>query len=198
MEFQTKHEPLLKLLQQADEFTYLLRAGADFPASHYHDAQAHLKRAALPGAYLDVAAFFEVKMSLRTIRQALSFFAEAAPSLYPTLRLLGIGMQVDRNLLAALDKVVDDDGAVRDDASPAAAPDSAGADCAPGPAAQADCRHPAPRQKRGLDSLRLRADDTRRAAGAARHCRAQAQGEGPDSRRIGLGPDRVHRAGRGF
>ena len=40
------------------------------------------------------------------------------PSLYPTLRLLGIGVQVDRNLLAALDKVVDDEGAVRDDASP--------------------------------------------------------------------------------
>ncbi|MDQ2794250.1 MAG: endonuclease MutS2, partial [Bacteroidota bacterium] len=118
MEFQTKHEPLLKLLQQADEFTYLLRSGADFPAAHYHDAQAHLKRAALPGAYLDVAAFFEVKMSLRTIRQALSFFSDADPGLYPTLRLLGIGIQVDRNLLAALDKVVDDEGGVRDDASP--------------------------------------------------------------------------------
>ena len=118
MEFQTKHEQLLKLLQQANEFAFLLRSGADFPASHYHDAQAHLKRAALPGAYLDVAAFFEVKMSLRTIRQALSFFSDADPSLYPTLRLLGIGIQVDRNLLAALDKVVDDDGGVRDDASP--------------------------------------------------------------------------------
>ncbi|MET4076245.1 hypothetical protein [Hymenobacter sp. UYCo722] len=47
MEFQTKHEPLLKLLQQTDEFAYLLRSGADFPASHYHDAQAHLKRAGL-------------------------------------------------------------------------------------------------------------------------------------------------------
>lgn len=118
MEFQPKHEPLLKLLQQADEFTYLLRSGADFPASHYHDTQAHLKRAALPGAYLDVAAFFEVKMSLRTIREALSFFTQAPADLYPTLRLLGIGVQVDRNLLAAMDKVVDDEGAVRDDASP--------------------------------------------------------------------------------
>jgi DNA mismatch repair protein MutS2 len=118
MEFHSKHEPLLKLLQQTDEFTYLLRAGADFPASHYHDAQAHLKRAALPGAYLDVDAFFEVKMSLRTIRQALSFFSDADPGLYPTLRLLGIGIQVDRNLLAAMDKVVDDEGGVRDDASP--------------------------------------------------------------------------------
>ena len=118
MEFQPKHEPLLKLLQQTNEFAYLLRSGADFPASHYYDAKVHFKRAALPGAYLDVAAFFEVKMSLRTIRQALTFFTQADESLYPTLRLLGIGVQVDRNLLAALDKVVDDEGQVRDDASP--------------------------------------------------------------------------------
>lgn len=118
MEFQTKHEPLLKLLLQTDEFAYLLRSGADFPASHYHDARAHFKRAALPGAYLDVEAFYEVKMSMRTIRQALTFFSQADEGEFPALRLLGVGIQVDRNLLAALDKVVDDDGAVRDDASP--------------------------------------------------------------------------------
>ena len=118
MEFQTRHEPLLKLLRQTDEFAYLLRSGADFPAAHYHDAQAHFQRAALPGAYLDVAAVYEVKMSMRTIRQALGFFAQAEEGRFPTLRLLGIGVQVDRNLLAAFDKVVDDDGAVRDDASP--------------------------------------------------------------------------------
>ena len=118
LEFQTKAEPLLKLLQQTDEFAFLLRSGADFPASHYYDPQVHFKRAALPGAFLDVAAFFEVKMSLRTIRQALTFFTQAPEGQYPTLRLLGIGVQVDRNLLVALDKVVDDEGAVRDDASP--------------------------------------------------------------------------------
>jgi DNA mismatch repair protein MutS2 len=118
MEFQAKHEPLLKLLQQTDEFAFLLRSGADFPASHFHDTRAQLKRAALPGAYLDVAAFFELKMSMRTIREALSFFTQAEEGMFPTLRLLGIGVQVDRNLLAAMDKVVDDEGQVRDDASP--------------------------------------------------------------------------------
>ncbi|GAA3994050.1 endonuclease MutS2 [Hymenobacter fastidiosus] len=118
MSFQTKHDQLLKLLQQTDEFRFLLNSGADFPSQHYHDVNPHLVRAALPGAYLDVSAFFAVKMSLRTIRQALTFFTQAEESLYPTLRLLGIGVQVDRNLLANLDKVVDDDGNVRDNASP--------------------------------------------------------------------------------
>ncbi|SHK67647.1 endonuclease MutS2 [Hymenobacter psychrotolerans] len=118
MSFQTKHDQLQKLLLQTDEFRFLLHSGADFPSQHYHDVNPHLVRASLPGAYLDVAAFFAVKMSLRTIRQALTFFTQAPEDLYPTLRLLGIGVQVDRNLLAALDKVVDDEGLVRDDASP--------------------------------------------------------------------------------
>ena len=118
MQFLTQHEQLGKLLAQADEFRQLLAGGAEFPGAHYHDVTVHLKRASLPGAYLDVAAFYEVKMSLRTIREALTFFTNAAATLYPTLRLLGIGIQVDRNLLAALDKVVDDEGQVRDDASP--------------------------------------------------------------------------------
>ncbi|OUJ72950.1 endonuclease MutS2 [Hymenobacter crusticola] len=118
MQFQTKHDQLQKLLQQTDEFRVLLNSGADFPSQHYHDVHPYLVRANLPGAFLDVPAFFAVKMSLRTIRQALLFFTQAEESLYPTLRLLGIGVQVDRNLLAALDKVVDDEGQVRENASP--------------------------------------------------------------------------------
>nr|WP_240935678.1 Smr/MutS family protein [Hymenobacter sp. HDW8] len=118
MQFQTKHDQLQKLLLQTDEFRVLLQSGADFPSQHYHDVHPHLVRASIPGAYLEVTAFFAVKMSLRTIRQALTFFTQAEETLYPTLRLLGIGVQVDRNLLLAMDKVVDDEGQVRDNASP--------------------------------------------------------------------------------
>ncbi|RFP66422.1 endonuclease MutS2 [Hymenobacter lapidiphilus] len=118
MSFQTQAEPLQKLLLQTDEFRQLLNSGVDFPSSHYHDVNQYLVRANLPGSYLDVSAFFAIKMSLRTIREALLFFSRAEDDFYPTLRLLGIGVQVDRNLLAAIDKVVDDEGQVRDDASP--------------------------------------------------------------------------------
>ncbi|MFD1874644.1 endonuclease MutS2 [Hymenobacter bucti] len=118
MDFITDHERLTKLLAQTDEFTQLLNSGSEFPGAFFFDVTMHLKRASLPGAFLDVAAFYEIKMSLRTIRAALTFFTHAAENLYPSLRLLGIGIQADRNLLAAMDKVVDDEGKVRDDASP--------------------------------------------------------------------------------
>lgn len=118
MQFITDHEQLSKLLAQADEFRQLLGGGSEFPGAFYFDVRVHLKRASLPGAYLDAVAFYEIKMSLRTIRAALTFFTHAPEGLYPNLRLLGIGIQADRNLLASLDKVVDDEGQVRDDASP--------------------------------------------------------------------------------
>nr|WP_286130456.1 endonuclease MutS2 [Solirubrum puertoriconensis] len=118
MQFQPRADELKKLLLQTDEFRQLLHSGADFPSQFYHDVTPHLLRAQLPGAFLEVSAFYELKMSLRTIRQALTFFTQAPEGAYPTLRLLGIGVQADRNLLAAMDKVVDDEGHVRDDASP--------------------------------------------------------------------------------
>ncbi|WP_400190569.1 endonuclease MutS2 [Hymenobacter sp. B81] len=118
MAFQPRADELKKLLLQTDEFRQLLSSGADFPGQYYYDAGPHLLRAQLPGAYLEVGAVHELKMSLRTIREALTFFTQAPEGQYPTLRLLGVGVQADRNLLAAMDKVVDDEGKVRDDASP--------------------------------------------------------------------------------
>jgi len=118
MQYLTRFDLLEKLLNQTDEFRQVLGSGQDFPTSYFFNVNEHLNRAVLEGAYLDVKAFFEIKMSLRTIRGVLAFFSQAEPGRYNTLRQLGEAIQIDRNLLAALDKVVDDNGQVRDNASP--------------------------------------------------------------------------------
>jgi DNA mismatch repair protein MutS2 len=118
MQFLTKHELVQRLLQQVDEFKHLLSSGADFPAQHYYDVGEQLNRAALEGSFLEVMAFFQIKMSLRTVRESLSFFAGTEEGLYHTLTALGREVQVSRTLLAAIERVVDDTGMVKDDASP--------------------------------------------------------------------------------
>jgi len=118
MQYLTRFDLVQKLLNQVHEFRSVLVAGGDFPTAHYFDVTEHLNRATLEGSFLEVKAFFELKMSLRTIRQALTFFSQAEATLYPNLRALGEAILIDRHLLAALDKVVDDNGAVRDNASP--------------------------------------------------------------------------------
>ena len=118
MQFVAKYDLVTKLLDQVEEFRQILVEGADFPSQHYHDVHQHLVRAALPGAYLEVSAFHEIRQSLTTIRRAVEFFNHAPDERFPTLRLLALGVQADRNLLAAIERIVGDDGQVRDDASP--------------------------------------------------------------------------------
>ncbi|MBC5992377.1 endonuclease MutS2 [Pontibacter cellulosilyticus] len=118
MQFLNRHDLVDRLLQQTDEFKQLLESDAEIPLQHYFDVNAYLDRATLEGAYLDVVHFFEIKMSLRTIRDSLRFISNSEEGKYEALKALGANVTVERSLIAALDKVVDDAGAVRDDATP--------------------------------------------------------------------------------
>ncbi|MEJ7663294.1 MAG: hypothetical protein WKG07_29020 [Hymenobacter sp.] len=72
---------------------------------------AHLKRAALPGSLPRRGRFLRVEDESAHHPAGACLLHPGRPEgQFPTLRLLGIGVQVDRNLLAALDKVVDDEG----------------------------------------------------------------------------------------
>jgi DNA mismatch repair protein MutS2 len=118
MAFLNRHDLVQRLLEQTNEFKQLLESDAEIPLQHYFDVTAYLDRAAIQGTYLDVQDFFEIKMSLRTIRDSLRFISSAEEGKYESLKALGANVTVERSLIAALDKVVDDAGAVRDDATP--------------------------------------------------------------------------------
>ncbi|MEJ8800684.1 endonuclease MutS2 [Pontibacter sp. H249] len=118
MQFINRHDLVDRLLQQTEEFKQLLESDAEIPLQHYFDVNAYLDRATLEGAYLDVVHFFEIKMSLRTIRDSQRFISGSEEGKYEALKALGANVMVERSLIAALDKVVDDAGAVRDDATP--------------------------------------------------------------------------------
>ncbi len=118
MAFLNRQDLVERLLQQTNEFKQLLEADAEIPLQHYFDVTASLDRAAIQGTFLDVQAFYEIKMSLRTIRDSLRFISGTEAGTYEALKALGTDVVVERSLLAALDKVIDDAGAVRDDATP--------------------------------------------------------------------------------
>jgi DNA mismatch repair protein MutS2 len=118
MAFLNRHDLVQRLLEQTNEFKQLLESDAEIPLQYYFDVTAYLDRAAIQGTYLDVQDFFEIKMSLRTIRDSLRFISSAEEGKYESLKALGANVTVERSLIAALDKVVDDAGAVRDDATP--------------------------------------------------------------------------------
>ncbi len=119
MGFLDRFDLVQKLLLQSDEYLRLMNAGNDFPTQYYFDVNLHLQRAGIQNTFLEPVAFYEIKMSLKTVRASLAFFADPeAETLYPNLKALGANVLVERALIAAIEKVVDDNGQVKDDATP--------------------------------------------------------------------------------
>ena len=123
MRFSDHYETVDKLLRQTAEFKDIVQYEPSFPSSNYLDANPHLNKAAVEGAFLTEEELFEVKLSLRTIAECLRFFAQKAEHQYPTLReITGMaafeGNVGVKHLLAGLEAVLDDRGRLRDTASP--------------------------------------------------------------------------------
>jgi DNA mismatch repair protein MutS2 len=145
MRLTDRHDLVEKWLRQATELKEILQTEPGFPSQNYLDVTRHLAKAAIEGAFLTEEEAFELKISLRTIGEILRFFDDKEPEQYPQLRELAAGAlgqsreQRDeskdgaksersalyslhssllRDLIKSLDRVIDDRGQLRDDASP--------------------------------------------------------------------------------
>ncbi len=123
-----------RLHRQAAEFKLILQTESDFPQQNYIDVSEALSRAAIEGAFVSEEQFFEIKLSLHTIQQIIHFFklkedntgkqptypelkALVANSL-PTAPPLGAGAAGWATVISQIDKIIDERGKVRDNASP--------------------------------------------------------------------------------
>jgi DNA mismatch repair protein MutS2 len=113
-----KRDHIEKLLSQTHEFCHILSSGEYFPASHFLDVSNSLQKASLEGAFLSEEEFFNIRLSLNTLRQCLEFFARHDAGQYPQLHALTSGISFSKALLSEIDRVIDDRGQVRDNASP--------------------------------------------------------------------------------
>ncbi len=123
MRFSDHYETVDKLIRQTAEFKDIVQYEPGFPSSNYIDANPHLAKAAIEGAFLSEEEMYEVKLSLKTIADCLNFFARKEEHQYPALRELTLMVAFEgdasvKNLLRTLDAVLDDRGHLRDNASP--------------------------------------------------------------------------------
>ena len=109
---------LQKLLEQTREFCAVLMSGEPFPSSNFLPIQEQLEKARLEGAFLSIEELNDLRLSLQTIFACLAFFADKEEE-YPQLRHLSSAVDLDKNLLKQISRVLDDRGRLRDDASPA-------------------------------------------------------------------------------
>ncbi|MBC3788134.1 endonuclease MutS2 [Spirosoma utsteinense] len=117
--FSDNHALIDKLLRQTYEFKQIVQYETDFPQSNYIDVREQLSRARVEGLALTEQEFFDLKLALRTIQDCLRFLEKQEDETpFPYLKEMAGPVSVDKNLVASLDRIIDDRGLVRDSASP--------------------------------------------------------------------------------
>ncbi len=116
MTFLSNFEKIQQLLLQTNEFKNILQSGEYFPSGNFIDVSPFLKRTRVGNTFLTEEEFFDLKLSLKTILECISFFDNFEEE-YPTLFKLRKAVELDDSLYKAIDEKIDERGELRNNAS---------------------------------------------------------------------------------
>ena len=130
MGFSTNAVEIHTALLQTAELKTILQFEDQFPAQDYYDLIPELLRIRIPGTYMETDQLSELKLSVSTISELLTFLAEREEK-FPALFSLacdggepGIGYSplastpLLQSIVVQVERIVDDKSEVRDSASP--------------------------------------------------------------------------------
>ena len=124
MQFSAENDEVTRRLDEVTEFVRIIQEEDAFPYQHFFDVRPALHRASIVGMYMDEGELFDLRRSLDTISQIISFFRrddEEEASKYPNLEILASGTQSFPTLIRRIDGIVNKFGKIKDNASPALA-----------------------------------------------------------------------------
>jgi DNA mismatch repair protein MutS2 len=113
----TNHALLQKILLQVKEFKSLLEFDRPFPSDHYHPLQPLLRKASVDGMFLLENELQQLRQVLDTINKLLRYFDERLGQ-YPQLEQVMEGVVFINHLVKEIDKILDEHGKLRSNASP--------------------------------------------------------------------------------
>ncbi|MCS6822990.1 MAG: endonuclease MutS2 [Cytophagaceae bacterium] len=99
------------------EFKKIIAQNIPFPDKHYIDIEPYLHKLKPIGAYLEAEEFKQIKLALHTSYTCASFFLRNTDE-YPALYDLCKHIQTDKKFYYKINSIIDDNGMVRDNASP--------------------------------------------------------------------------------
>lgn len=123
MAFMTDCGAVSHELRATDEMRRSLEASETVPLDEITDIDAELRAAKVAGHFLSVPEFVKVRKVLRCIAAVRAFFsknvADDGKGLYPVLAELSSPLEPCPAVVAEIDRVLDQNGNVKDNASPA-------------------------------------------------------------------------------
>lgn len=102
-----------------DEFLTILREYDNFPTSHFFDLREALHKIRIEGTFLEVKELFNLRRSLETLKGIINFFKGETGERFPYLKDLSGNITVFSDTLKGIDAILNKQGAVKDNASPA-------------------------------------------------------------------------------
>ncbi|WP_108821842.1 endonuclease MutS2 [Dysgonomonas sp. Marseille-P4361] len=107
-------------LSQTEEFIRIIQEEDNFPTNYFIDVRHSLKSIRIEGTWIDESALFDLRRSLQTIRDIVSFLKkeEEENTPYPHLYALAGEIAVFPQLLSQIDHILDKFGKIKDNASP--------------------------------------------------------------------------------
>jgi len=117
MSFSEDHSVVIRETGLTEEFRQILLFDNRFPEQDYYDLIPEFKRIRLTGTFIEQSLLQDLKKSLSTILEILVFFRKKEEGVYPLLQELIKDVVVNKSILKAIEKIIDDRGNIRDEAS---------------------------------------------------------------------------------
>ena len=117
LEFSNDYNLITCQLNETREFLTILETGMPFPSQDYLDLSPALFRIRIPGTHLFIEEVNDLRLSLRTIAECLSFFSHPSAQPFTYLRARSAGLEIPVHIIREADRLLDEKGVIRDSAS---------------------------------------------------------------------------------
>jgi DNA mismatch repair protein MutS2 len=120
MKFITQFELLQNHLDQTEEFRQILITNDNCPTSNYYDPFPVFSRIKLEGTFAETDELTEIRSSLTTIADLIKFLGSRKSEQsfkYPVLNRLTENIFIEPSIIKELDRILDEKGQVRNNAS---------------------------------------------------------------------------------
>ena len=119
MAFSSDYTYIINALSQTEEFIRIIQEEDNFPTNYFLDVRPSLRNIRIEGTWIDEAALFDLRRSLQTIRDIVSFLKkeDEENTTYPYLYALAGEVVVFPQLINKVDSILDKFGRIKDSAS---------------------------------------------------------------------------------
>lgn len=109
---------IVRRLNEVREFKLSLTENDRFPVGNYLDISEDLRLLEIEGFVLPEEGLQRLNVILRLVNDMFTFFKPERQEMYPNLYNIIRNTTFDKSLMAAIEKVIDEEGTIRPDASP--------------------------------------------------------------------------------